>query len=165
MVVGILRPASWEWLLFVHLFAAFSFVGAVVAVTAASIAASRRDNPREVALLSRVARRLDQLVVWPSFLVLLVAGLWLAGREDVFDRTWLQVGIALTVVGAAAGAGILSWDNRRTMRRAEQLAGEGVERSDELRRMTSGPLPRIVGPLLLLLLVALLWLMTAKPGA
>jgi uncharacterized membrane protein len=163
MVALAYRPESWNWLLFVHILAAMSMFGGVFLSTVVGIAAARRDSVREIFLLARVGYRSDLFVTTPAFIVLFVAGMVLAGREKVFDQAWVQAGIALSVIGPLLAGLFLSWLNLRVMRRGEQLLAEGVERSEELRRMANNLLYRILGPPLLAAFVALFALMTAKP--
>lgn len=157
------RPESWNWLLFVHIFAAMSMFGGVVVSTVVGIAAARRDSVREIFLLARTGFRSDLFVTTPAFLVLFVAGMVLAGREKVFDEAWVQAGIALTLVGPLLVGLFLSGLNHRVLRRSAKLVAEGVERSEELQRMANNLLYRILGPPVLAAFVALFALMTAKP--
>ncbi len=157
------RPDSWNGLLFVHLLAAFALFGGVLLSTIVGIAAARRDSPREIYLLTRIGYRTDLFVTSPAFVILFVAGMVLADREKVFGQTWVQAGIALTLIGPLLVGVLLSGLNHRVMRRSAELAAEGIERSAELRTMANNLLFRILGPPLLAIFVALFALMTAKP--
>ncbi|HEX9415823.1 MAG TPA: DUF2269 family protein [Gaiellaceae bacterium] len=163
MVAIAFRPESWNGLLFVHLFAAMTLFGGVLVSTIAGVAAARRDSTREIFLLTRVSYRTDLFVTWPSLVVLFAAGVVLARREDVFGEAWVKAGMAVTVAGPILCGIVLTWLNHRVMRRSARLVAEGVEHSEELRRMADNPIFKLLGPPLLLLFVVLFWLMTAKP--
>ena len=164
MLVATIRPDSWNGLLFVHVFAAMTLFGGVLVSMVAGVAAARRDSAREIFMLTRIGYRTDLFVTWPSLVVLFAAGSLLAGRERVWEESWLQAGIGVTVAGAVLGGLLLAWLNHRVMRRAESLVAKGVEHSEELRRMADSLILKLLGPPLLLLFVVLFWLMTARPG-
>jgi hypothetical protein len=129
-----------DWLLFVHVAAAFVFFGAVLTVALAGTVAARA---REPAVIERLARRVHLLLVWPSLVVLVAAGAQLASKEDVYARGWLRFGMGLTAVVAVLAA-LEAWLGR----------GRG-ERS---------PVARVLGIVALVLLVVVFWAMAAKPG-
>ena len=163
MVAIAFRPDTWNGLLFVHLLAAFALFGGVLTSAVAGIAASRRDSPREIYLLTRIGHRTDLFVTWPALVILFGAGSVLAGRENVWGNAWLQAGIGVTLAGAVLGGIVLAGLNHRVMGRAEGLVAEGVEHSEELQKMANHPVFKLLGPLVLLLFPVLFWLMTSKP--
>jgi uncharacterized membrane protein len=157
------RPESQNGLLFVHIFAAMTLFGGVLVASIAGIAASRRDSPREIFILSRIAWRTDVFVTYPSLVVLFAAGAVLAHKQDAFSTAWVQAGIGLTLFGALMGGGVLAWLGHRVMKQAATLVASGVEHSEELRRAADNPISKALGPPLLLIFPVLFWLMTAKP--
>jgi hypothetical protein len=163
MIAIAFRPDSWEGLLFVHVFAAMTLVGAVLVSTIAGIAASKRDSAREIFILTRMAWKTDVYVTYPSLVVLFAAGAVLANKEDAYSSAWVQAGIGLTLFGATVGGGLLAWINHRVMKQAATLVANGVERSEDLRRAANNPIPKMIGGPLLLVFPVLFWLMTAKP--
>jgi uncharacterized membrane protein len=142
--VGVRRPGSWEWLLFLHLVGAFAFAGGIVAATVAAFAADGRP-PAEARLLVRTARRTRALVTWPGLVVLVAAGFALASREDVFSSRWVRIAIALTLVAAALDL--------------LESAGASARAVSAVRR----PLVALLGPVAVLLVGVVFWLMAAKP--
>ena len=129
-----------DWLLFVHIAAAFVFFGAVLTVAVAGTVATRA---REPAVIERLARRVHLLLVWPSLVILVAAGAQLASKEDVYARGWLRLGMGLTAAVAVLAA-LEGW-----------LGSRRGERS---------PVARILAALAVVLLVVVLWAMAAKPG-
>jgi uncharacterized membrane protein len=162
-VIGTFVPGRSDWLLFVHVAAAFVFFGAAITVAVASGAAARAGRARETVLLARLAYRVETLILWPALVILVAAGAQLASDEDVYSRGWLRYGMVVTAVVAIAGAGLAGWLNRRRLRVAEQLLADGADTSPELERLNRSPILTVLGTLSLVLLVLVFWLMTAKP--
>ena len=136
-------PGRSDWLLFAHIAAAFVFFGAALTVVVVTMAAAHARSEHEGALLSRLAFRVDLLLLWPSLVILVGAGAQLASSEDAYGSGWLRWGMILTGVVAVLGGGVLALLSRRPR---------------------SGPLLTVVTTLTLVLLVVVFWLMTAKPA-
>lgn len=162
-MLAILRPASLEWLLFLHVGAALLFFGALFTAAVAGFGAARREIAREVVVLTRVAHRALVLLAWPSFVAFYAAGEALASREAVSHAAWVNAGRALAVVAVLAGGGVLVWHHGRVLRRAAALAAAGGEGGDELRRLQAALLPRLLAPALVVLVGVAVWLMTERP--
>jgi uncharacterized membrane protein len=148
------------WLLFVHVAAAFLFLGGALTLIVASVSAAHARSLRETALLARLAARVDVLIVWPALVVLVGAGAQLASDEEAYGNGWLTLGIALTAVVAIAAGVLVSWLNRRRLRLVEQALASG----DESSGTAQSPMLVLLGTVSLVLLVVIFWLMTAKPG-
>ena len=94
--------------------------------------------------------------------VILVTGLGLISESPaVIDRfgeaRWLHIGIGLFVIYAGLGTGFAA----PRMRKAVQAAQAGD--ADAVRRLLD-PLDKVVGPILGVLLAAILYLMLIKPS-
>ena len=153
---------SYEWLLFGHLAGAFLFVSGAVTAALLRIAAMRRTQPREVAVLLRTVR-LAIPVLGVGLLLVLVFGIWLTGRLDVdLGSTWISATFVLLgwilVVGALAGR-----QDRHTRELAEQLAGAGDASSDELGVRLRDPANLALNGSLLAATIAIVALMVWKP--
>ena len=153
------------WLFFVHIAAAFLFFGGVVTVVVTSLATGRARDVRAIALLARLASRVDALVVWPALVILVGAGAQLASAEDAYGHGWLRLGIVLTAVVAVVGVGVETWLNRRRLRLAERLLAGGDVSAADAARLSRSPMLVLVETLSLALLVVIFWLITAKPAA
>ena len=94
--------------------------------------------------------------------VILLTGLGLISESPAVigqfgDARWLHIGIALFVIYAGLGTGFAA----PRMRKAVTAAQAG--NSAEVRRLLD-PLDKVVGPILGLLLAAILYLMLIKPS-
>lgn len=155
MPLAILRPASWEWLLFLHLVAALLLFSGALVVTVTALAAARR-MAGDGALLQRVGYWTLIAAVWPGLLGTIAAGEGLAARESA-RGDWLDAGRALTFATGILGSAALTWLARRSRLR---LALRGEAEGGLGTRSAS-----LVAPALLSVLVAVAYLMTAKPGS
>ena len=150
-----IRPDEWNLPLLLHVLGAMLLVGSLTLVAAALAGAWRRDEPAEVALLTRLGFRSLLVGVLPSFLLMRVAGEWIASEENFGDDvpTWLGMGYItadlglLFLVAATIVAGLAARATRR---------GSGAR---GLRRAAT-----VLVSLLLAANVVAVWAMTAKPG-
>ena len=93
-MLAIIRPDSWNFPLFLHVLGAATVTGATAATLVAALAARRRPWLRVV-----VARTL-LLVVFPSWLLMRLAGQWIDSKEDIpGDPGWLGVGFLVGDAG------------------------------------------------------------------
>jgi len=93
--------------------------------------------------------------------VILVTGLGLISESPAVigqfgDARWLHIGIALFVIYAGLGTGFAAPRMRKAVKAAEAGDADGV------RRLLD-PLDKVVGPILGVLLAAMLYLMLIKP--
>jgi uncharacterized membrane protein len=153
---------SFELALALHVLGVMVLSGGAVAAAVAFESARRRDRPGEVALLLGVAR-VGALIVLPGALLVLVAGLWLAGEADQFGEAWLQASLALFVVALVLGA-IGGGRPKRARLLAARLAGDGDRLTPELRRLLDDPLSRVANYGSSVLLIVILVLMVWQPG-
>jgi NADH:ubiquinone oxidoreductase subunit 6 (subunit J) len=144
-MLAIVRPDSWNFPLFLHVLGAAVVTGATAATFIAAIAARRRPWLRKF-----VARTLV-LAVFPSWLLMRVAGQWIETKEDISgDPGWLGVGFLVGDVGLILliAAMILG-----------AVAARRPERQWPLRAVAG-----ISGLYLVALLVAM-FAMSGKPGS
>ena len=155
---------TYDWLLFLHVTAAFAMVSALVIFAVVVAAAWARERPSEVAVLFRLTRPAAILVAVGS-LGLLALGLWLAEHQDYgIGDEWVIASIVLWVVSGVAGdrAGR---HYRRTQVLAERLAGEGDRPNAELRDLVRGRTGLALQAVSTAAAAAILVLMVFKPGA
>jgi hypothetical protein len=150
-------------LYYLHLAGALALAGGLFAAVVLAVGASRRTRVGEVLLLAHAAHRSLLFLVWPGFVVLTAAGAWLAEKDGVSGSGWVGAGYWLALVLALGGGGVLLLHNARVVRQARDLAHEGVDDSEELARLASGLLPRLLGPALLLVLALAVGIMVGKP--
>jgi uncharacterized membrane protein len=120
-----------QWLLGLHLVAAFLFVSGAVAVGVLHAAATRRERPSEVATLLGLTRA-GVVVVSVGALLALIFGAVLVRLEGrSFGTGWISAAVALWLVSVVLG-GIGGRSARHARYLAERLASEGDQPSDEL---------------------------------
>jgi len=154
----------YDWLLFLHVLAAFAMVGPTVIYWL--LVAWRTDRPSVAAGLFRMARVADILIPVAS-VVALVFGVWLAIYVDGYELWdwWILAAIVLWVVYVATGS--------RTGRifapageRARELVAAGQDTpSPELAAMLRSREGLLFHTVSSATLVIILMLMIWKPGA
>ncbi len=147
-MVAIVRPGSWNFPLFLHLLGAFVLVGGLIAVAVLALQAWRRDNDERLRLWP-LAFRTMLLVVLPGWLVMRVAGQWLASRENLDDVEpgWLDYGFFIGDAGLVVLLVLTAltwWSARRGAAWAERAAA-------------------VLAPVYLVALAVAWWAMTTKP--
>ena len=152
---------SEKMLLFLHLVGAFLFVGGGLVAAVLRVAALRRDDPREIAVLLRAVRPAVPLVTL-GLLAAVGFGASLAHRLGIaYGSTWLSTTYALLgwmiVVGGLAGR-----QDRHTRVLAEHLAREGGETHELVRRLRD-PVNLGLNISMLLAAGAIVGLMVWKP--
>jgi hypothetical protein len=131
-------PAAslFEVVLAVHIMAVVVAFGVTFAYPVMFAVAARHD-PRGLPLLHRIEYTIERMLVNPGLLIVLLAGIYLAGKGHFWSDFFVQWGLgAAIVIGALVGAVMIP-----TAKRAEQVAardvaaGEGGEitLSDEYR--------------------------------
>ena len=158
---------SWhDWLLFLHVAAAFALVAALVLYTVLIAVIWNKDVPRDVARLFGISKVGDVLIAVGSIGVL-VFGIWLAIEDDSYRPWdgWVIAALVLWfVLGALGSRTGKIYDATRT--RARTLAQQGSDAPNaELQAMVQdrrGLWLHVAGIVtVLLLLVDMVW----KPGA
>ena len=154
-----------DWLLSLHLLAAFALVSGVVAIAAVNVAAVRRERPSEIALLMGLGK-VPQIVLQVGLAGTLVSGIWLAIDLDAYSITdgWILAAIALWIVGSALG-GIGGARAQRVHAEVDRAAAAGDVATPELlaqvRDRSRFALHAGSGLATLLILILMIW----KPGA
>jgi hypothetical protein len=99
-MLALIRPDSWDLPLFFHVLGATLTFGAIVTVAIVGFAGARRDSERAI-WLRRLGFRIGLLVLVPSFLLMRIAGQWIADKEFPDNGPgWLDVGFIVTEPGA-----------------------------------------------------------------
>jgi uncharacterized membrane protein len=148
----------YEWLLFGHVLAAMVWVGGGVMLAALAIVAIRSDDPAAVARLVRSLRVIGPAILAPATIAVFGLGLWMVldSRAWDFGQTWIQ--LALALFAAAFVVGVVH--QAATALAADRAIADGddAEARRQLVRWTWGY------SLVVVLLIAITWDMTLKPG-
>jgi hypothetical protein len=155
-----------DWLLFLHVTAAFAVVAAVTVFTILVVLARKVDRPADAVAVFRMGDPAAILVQAGSVTVLLL-GIWIAIRSPDYHPwdLWLIGAYVLWAVAGACGARSgMAYEKIR--KRAKELVAEGrLEPSEELRealRTTNG---RLFHAITVASILGILVLMIFKPGA
>ena len=153
--LAFLRPDDWDFPLFLHVLGAVVLFGAVASAGLLGLTSLRRSGPTAL-MLRRLTFRTVWIVVWPSFILMRVAGQWIAAKEfsDTPEPDWIGVGyvvgdggiLVLAVLTLCAWLAVRQTNDTRTKPATATIA------------------TGVAGFYLLALAVA--WLvMTVKPGS
>jgi hypothetical protein len=98
VIVAILRPNDQDFPLFLHVLGAMLLFGSVAAVVIVGFAARRwREH---AAVLARIAFRTSLFVVIPAWVLMRLAGGWIADKEFPDDTPgWVDVGFIVSEPG------------------------------------------------------------------
>jgi uncharacterized membrane protein len=157
--------SKYDWLLFLHVLAAFLLVSGTMLAGILQFAATRRQRPSEIALLLSLAYRFAVPLIGIGSIATLALGIWLA--EDAgygVGDEWVIAAIVLWAVGMFAG-GLGGRAPRRARELAVTLAGQGDSPSAELARLVRDRNAAVLNYGSGLVLIAILVLMIFKPGA
>jgi uncharacterized membrane protein len=154
----------YDWLLAIHVLAAFALLSGAVAAGVFQLSALRRERPSEIALLLRMAR-ITVLPVAVGSIVVLAFGLWLVDETGYgWGETWIVAALVLWVAALVLG-GAGGRTARHARELAERLAAAGDEPSDELRALVAHRPTLLLSYLSTAAVVAIVVLMVWKPGA
>jgi uncharacterized membrane protein len=156
----------YEWLLFLHVLAAFAVVASVVAFTALAVALWNVDRPAAAVGLFRIAGPAGALVAIGG-MGTLVFGVWLAIYVDGYELWDGWIAAALVLWAVAGGMGDRVGRRYTALRKqAERLLAEGSEGpSGEVVAGARARRPLALHGVTVVSVLALLLLMIFKPGA
>jgi uncharacterized membrane protein len=147
----------YQWLMFLHVLAAMTWVGGLVILTALSAHILRSGDHDAVARFSASLRRIGPLILAPSTLavVSLGIGLVLDSNQWHFSQGWIVLALSLFAAAFVIGA-VFQSRAALGMERATE-AGNHEQATRQLRRWAWGM------RLILTLLVIVTWDMVVKP--
>jgi uncharacterized membrane protein len=154
-----------DWLLALHVLAAFALIGALVLFTTVMVAGWAVDRPQRAVAYSRLAAIGGPLVGAGAALALLL-GIALAIDLDDYQiwDAWILISIVLWIVGGAAGSRVgAHYTDAQEL--AQRLAGGGDETSAELAAKLSDRRVATLHAITVTAFTVILVLMIFKPGA
>jgi uncharacterized membrane protein len=158
---------SWyDWLLFLHVVAAFAMVASAVMFTALALALWRVDRPSAALVLFRIGRPAGVLVAVGA-MGTLVLGIWLAIYLDGYELwdAWIAAALVLWLVTGGTGDRV-GRHFTAARKHAERLLDEGSDGpSVELAAALRARRPLVLHAVSVVALLAILLLMIFKPGA
>jgi uncharacterized membrane protein len=154
-----------DWLLALHVLAAFALIAALVLFSAVMVAGWAVDRPRRAIAFSRLAAVGGPLVGAGAGLALLL-GIALAIDLDEYQvwDAWVLVSIVLWMIGGAAGSRVgAHYADAQEL--AQRLAADGDEPSSELAAKLSDRRTATLHAITVAAFAIILVLMIFKPGA
>jgi uncharacterized membrane protein len=153
-----------QWLLMLHVTAAFFFVGGSVAAAILNTLAVRSERPSETAYLLRLVR-VTLPVIGVGVAGTLIFGIWLWHEQHFsLGAAWIWISLVLWVLANALG-GIGGRHQEKTRKLAERLAAAGDATTDELRALLRDPKGNAISWLAGLATLGILVLMIWRPGS
>jgi uncharacterized membrane protein len=157
----------YDWLLFLHVLAAFALVAALVIFWTIGLVARNVDRPSESLRYFRVARPAN-IMVGVGTVATLIFGVWLAIERDEYQvwDGWVLAALVLWVISTAAGVrGGKPYAEAAKL--ATRLAGEGrgEEPSADVRSLLQDRTGVVLNAVSSLAVLLILVDMIYKPGA
>ena len=126
-MLALIRPDSWNFPLFVHVFGAMVLVGTMAAAVTAELVSIRSEAPER---LRRLAFRAFLFGALPAYVVMRVGAEWIHSKEfgkDADEPTWVGIGYitadggAIVLLVALILAGVASRKGKARLGRAAGL--------------------------------------------
>ena len=153
-----------QWLLMLHVTAAFFFVGGSVAAAILNTLAVRAERPSETAYLLRLVR-VTLPVIGVGVAGTLIFGIWLWHEQHFsLGAAWIWISLVLWVLANALG-GIGGRHQEKARKLAERLAAAGDATTDELRALLRDRKGNAISWLAGVATVGILVLMIWRPGS
>lgn len=148
-----------DWLHFVHVIAAMTWVGGGFMLSLIGLRA--RSRPQMIGEFGQTLPFVGLRVLMPAVILVPVTGVWmvLASSEWHFSQLWVRVGLGLFVVAFLIGAVYMS----RVGIQMDRASRPGADRTADLRRLLDRWLVGYATVLVVLLLAVAD--MVFKPGA
>jgi uncharacterized membrane protein len=154
-----------DWLLALHLLAAFALIAALVLFTAVMVANWGDGRPQRASAYFRIAA-VGGPLIGAGAGITLVLGIWLAIDLDAYDPWdgWILASIVLWAIGGYTGSRVGA-HYTGTQELVDRLAAEGNEPSAELAAKLRDGSVRTLHAITVIAFTAILVLMIFKPGA
>jgi uncharacterized membrane protein len=164
----LLAVSTYEVSLFIHITAVVVGFGATFAESI-MFPVALKAGVRHLPYLHRLQLAINQYMVGPALLVVLITGIYQTAESWEFDQFWISASLAIVIViGAILGAYFIPSDRRlgpMVKRDLAAAAGDEAQLSDlsaEYQRQAR--IQGIVGAITGLLLIIVIYLMVTKPG-
>lgn len=99
-------------------------------------------------------------------IVVFAFGVWLVIETSYeFSEAWISASFVLWFIAMGLGGAVMARHARRVGEAAQAALGRGETTSAEVQADFAAPIAKVTGAVLLLMYVAFIYLMVAKPGA
>jgi Predicted integral membrane protein (DUF2269) len=85
----------------------------------------RRRHPRAMPAVHAVQHRLNIILTGPGTVLILLFGLYMASKRDLFDEIWVQVPLAIIVIIGIVGAWVVKASERMAELSGADVAAAG----------------------------------------
>ncbi|MBM4405779.1 MAG: DUF2269 family protein [Chloroflexi bacterium] len=155
---------AWEYLKFFHIVFVLTFFSGTIVSMMTGIAAAKAKSIESVAILTGIAARAAKFVTIPSFILVGIFGVLTASEQnlDLTGTGWLNAAYVASILGFILGLAVLTRHGAKAAKLAARDAQAG-KKSEGLEKELNAPLPKIVGPLLHLLVAYIIVLMVFQP--
>ena len=149
----------YEFLLFVHVLMAVTWVGGDIAIQVLSVRATRAKDPVRTASLTGDIEWMGLRVFMPASILLLIFGIWTAseGNWD-FGQAWISIGFAAFLFSFFLGMAFLGPESGRIKKLVQDRSFEDPEVLRRIGRIL------LFSRIELVVLIVAIWAMVAKPG-
>jgi uncharacterized membrane protein len=149
----------YEFLLFVHVLMAVTWVGGDIAIQVLSVRATRAKDPVRTASLTGDIEWMGLRVFMPASILLLIFGIWTAseGNWD-FGQAWISIGFAAFLFSFFLGMAFLGPESGRIKKLVQDRSFEDPEVLRRIGRIL------LFSRVELVVLIVAIWAMVAKPG-
>ncbi len=148
------------WLVFFHIFTTVVWVGGATMALIQTTRAKRAGDASHLAAIVADLEWIGLRIFTPATLMLLGSGIWMMARSAAWGYSQLWVWLSLVIFGASFLAGILFYgpESGRIVRLAEAHGPDADEVGYRIRRVLW------IFRFEWVAVVAVIWLMVAKPG-
>jgi uncharacterized membrane protein len=151
-------PTLYQALVFVHILMAVVWVGGAALIQGLVIRAKRSSEPGAMAHLAGQAEWVGVRLFMPASLILIASGMWavIEGPWE-FDQAWISAGFAVWILSFLVGMGFLAPESGRIKKLMDERGPDDGQVRARLSRIF------LVSRVELLLLIAVIYIMVAKP--
>jgi len=155
-------PDGWEVAIFVHILGVFAMAGGATMFMVLFGMMRRAANVQEVRVLAAVAAVVERAFPAAAVVLLLSGGYIVADRDLHWSSGWINMSALALIIATAIGA-VVNRPKTSAVRAAAEAAPDGPVPED-LAAMIADPVLFGAVHALMLVVVAILWNMTTKPG-
>lgn len=124
---------------------------------------ARRAHPEAMPVIHDISGRLGRLVMSPAMVLVLICGIYLASKADVWSEVWVSVPLLILIVIGGLGGMVFAPSERKLAELARRDLAAGGELSEEYDALFNRV--AFFGFITMALVLIAIFFMAAKPGA